>query len=326
MILFEKSLEGLDLLSQGGKMIRLMPLARRLGYFSAASTFLISAAVPIRADSVAQQEQLKQEVDAFASNAIAHSREDASLARWSVKVCPFVAGLNNEQREFILTRLSHVARDAGVPLDDAKCNANLFVVFSNDPEPGLMRLANHHDANAFNGETKAQLNAFVGTRRPVRAWYNVGKRSVEGVTLVAAILDPASGAARHFSAPQGLDPVYNRVSPQLNSHLKDAWVSQDILSVIVVVDASQVRQLNFGQLSDYIGMLGLAQINLDNDLGAAPTILNVFKDSDGSRPQEMTAWDKALLHALYSAPQDSKRQLTEMQTEALNEITSKAAN
>jgi hypothetical protein len=41
---------------------------------------------------------------------------------------------------------------------------------------------------------------------------------------------------------------------------------------------------------------------------------------------EMTVWDKALLHALYSTPQRSKAQLSEMQTAMLNEITVKPQN
>jgi hypothetical protein len=73
-------------------------------------------------------------------------------------------------------------------------------------------------------------------------------------------------------------------------------------------------------------MIGLAQINLDKDLGAAPTILNVFRDSGEARPQEMTAWDKALLHALYNTPQRNKMQQSEMQTAAFTEITAKAQN
>jgi len=40
----------------------------------------------------------------------------------------------------------------------------------------------------------------------------------------------------------------------------------------------------------------------------------------------MTAWDKALLHALYRTPQNSKKQLAEVRTEALNEITANATN
>jgi hypothetical protein len=88
----------------------------------------------------------------------------------------------------------------------------------------------------------------------------------------------------------------------------------------MVVDTTEVRKLNFGQISDYIAMIGLAQIDLDKDLRAAPSILNVFKDPDEQGPMEMCPWDKALLHALYSTPQRSKTQLPEMQVAALTEI------
>jgi hypothetical protein len=42
--------------------------------------------------------------------------------------------------------------------------------------------------------------------------------------------------------------------------------------------------------TNHIGMIGLAQIDLDKDLGEAPTILSLFKRSVESRPMEMTAW------------------------------------
>jgi hypothetical protein len=80
------------------------------------------------------------------------------------------------------------------------------------------------------------------------------------------------------------------------------------------------------QLCDYIGMIGRAQINLDKDLGEAPTILSIFRGAGESRPKEMTDWDKALLHALYSTPQRNKMQLSEMQTAVLKDITAKAQN
>jgi hypothetical protein len=106
---------------------------------------------------------------------------------------------------------------------------------------------------------------------------------------------------------------------QYGSRLNVSSVTRDILSVIVVVDANQVRDLNFGQLTDYIGLIGFAQVDLDKDTGDAPTILNLFRAPD-SRPQSMTEWDKALLHALYSTSQRDKMQLSEIQTFALKEI------
>jgi hypothetical protein len=69
--------------------------------------------------------------------------------------------------------------------------------------------------------------------------------------------------------------------------------------------------------------LGLPQINLDKDLGQAPSILKVFNASEASPPLEMTPWDRALLHALYTTPQRNVVQLSEMQTAMLRDLTAK---
>jgi hypothetical protein len=302
-------------------------------WVAAALLVLANISFPASADSIdqitvqAQRDRLKHEVNTFVSNAIVQSHYDESLERWNnEKVCPLVAGLNKEQGEFILARLSQIVKAAGAPLGSEKCKPNFFAIFSKDPERGLKQAANHHNAAAFNYETGAQLKKFVETPRPVRVWYNAGTTSVDGANLVSAILDSSSVHARQFGSAQGLDPVYNTLPSQYGSRLNASLVTRDILSVIVVVDATKVRELNFGQLSDYIGMIGLAQINLDKDLGEAPTILSIFRDSGESRPKEMTDWDKAMLHALYSTPQRNKMQLSEMQTEAFKEVTAKAQN
>jgi hypothetical protein len=65
---------------------------------------------------------------------------------------------------------------------------------------------------------------------------------------------------------------------------------------------------------------------LDKVLGDAPTILSLFRASEASRLKEMTEWDKALLHALYSTPQKSKMQISAMQTATLNEIASNSTH
>lgn len=305
-------------------------IARASQWIAAAVLVLTNIGVTASADSIdqitvqAQRARIKQQVNTFVSNAIVQSHYDESLERWNnEKVCPLVAGLNKEQGEFILARLSQIARAAGAPLGSEKCKANFFVIFTKDPEPGLKQLANHHDAAAFNYETGAKLKKFLETPRPVRVWYNAGLTSIDGANMVAAMLDTGSLRARQFGGPGGLDPVFNRLPSQYGSRLNVSLVTRDILSVIVVIDASKVHDLNFAQISDYIGMIGLAQINLDKDLSNAPTILNVFRNSGDSRPKEMTAWDKALLHALYSTPQRNKMQLSEMQTTVFEDITAK---
>jgi hypothetical protein len=101
-------------------------------------------------------------------------------------------------------------------------------------------------------------------------------------------------------------------------------VVRNIESAILVVDPKQVHQLNIGQLVDYVALIGFAQINLDKEIGQAPSILKVFNATESSPPLEMTAWDRALLHALYSTPQNSVMQLSKMQTAAFKDITAKA--
>ena len=70
---------------------------------------------------------------------------------------------------------------------------------------------------------------------------------------------------------------------------------------------------------DYIGIVGLAEINLDKDLGDAPTILKAFNTSEAP-PSEMTAWDKAMLQSLYTTPQRNRIQLQQMETATLKLI------
>jgi len=95
-------------------------------------------------------------------------------------------------------------------------------------------------------------------------------------------------------------------------------------SAIVVVDPVQVSKLNIGQLADYIGLVGLAEINLDKDLGEAPSILKVFAASEmAPQPLEMTTWDKALLQALYATSQDNRLQLSKIKRETLELIAAK---
>jgi hypothetical protein len=101
-------------------------------------------------------------------------------------------------------------------------------------------------------------------------------------------------------------------------------VVKDFAATIIVVDPNQIGTLNMGQLADYIGLIGLAQINLDTDLGPAPSILNVFHASATSPPSELTPWDRALLSALYSTRQRDRMQLSKMQTLAVNYIASTA--
>jgi len=56
---------------------------------------------------------------------------------------------------------------------------------------------------------------------------------------------------------------------------------------------------NIGQLSDYTAMAGLVDLDINAGLEEAPTILRLFTQAEGSRPQGLSAWDQAFLSATY---------------------------
>ena len=61
-------------------------------------------------------------------------------------------------------------------------------------------------------------------------------------------------------------------------------------------------------MADYIGMVGLTELDIDADVGNTPTILRLFTSSQETPPSGLTAWDQAFLKALYHTDQSSRLQ------------------
>jgi hypothetical protein len=286
---------------------------------------LTSLANSICADSLdsitveAQRDRgkLERDVDKFVASAIVQPhRYGESLWRWKDKVCPLVAGLNEEQGEFVLARVSQIAKTAGAPLDSDTCTPNLYVIVTPDPDL-LLKQWWRREWNLFDGESGVPVNRFLETPRPVRVWYSAGTVGLDG-NYSTGLLDASSIRAHPF----GELPTSRQVTA---SRLKLS-TTRNIVSIIVVVDSTKIGDINFGQLADYIGLVGLAHINFDKKPGDAPTILKLFESPKESRPKEMTAWDRALLHALYSTSQTDVMQISQMQTAVLRDIVPKSAN
>jgi hypothetical protein len=301
--------------------------ARRGGWIAAVLVVLASFGIPASADSLDQitvqsqrdREKLKHEVDTFVSSVIVPPVNFGdTLWRWQDKVCPLVAGLNKQQGEFVLARLSKIAKSVGAPLGSETCKPNFYVIVASDPEL-LLKKWWRRDPDLFAGESGVDVKRFLAIPRPIRVWYSADTRGADG-NFIIGLMDATS-----IRAHPNNEPVVNVRPSFLGSRLTVSAV-RTIWSVIVVVDAKQVGSLNFGQLTDYIGLIGLAQINLDKPLGDAPTILKLFSAPDDARPAQMTAWDRALLHGLYSTNPTDRVQISQMQTVALKDITAKAQN
>jgi hypothetical protein len=269
----------------------------------------------IRVEAQRDRETLKHDLESFVSSAIVPpSNYEDTLWRWNTKICPLVAGLDKQQGEFVLTRLSAIIRSAGAPIGSQTCKPNFYVIVAPDPAR-LLREWWHRSVDLFDGETGTEVKRFLETRRPIRVWYSAGTVGADGA-FVTGLMDSLSLRAHPFG-----ESMVN-AQPSFKGSRLTTTSTRDIFSVIVVVDSTQLENVNFGQLTDYVGLIGLAQIDLDKPLGDAPTILKLFTANDATRPAAMTAWDRALLHGLYSTDQKSRVQTSQIETVALRDIES----
>jgi len=243
---------------------------------------------------------------------------DESLLRWEDAVCPTVVGMIRPAGEFVLRRLSELARESGVPLAKENCkHPNLFIIVAANPE-AFLKLWWRHQPRMYNtGYGIYPVRRFIEKSRPIRVWYNVGAVNISNekiAGLLTASVDAGLGTADY--------PIVREPSSGGSYHLKFP-VERNIGSAIVVIDPAQVAQLKIGQFSDYIAMVSFAEINQDANLSANSTILNLFATLNATFPLEITRWDKALLRALYTSDHGARVQTSQMETRAIDFLQSK---
>ena len=265
-----------------------------------------------------RQQQLRREVDRFVGSTLVKPSSQESLLRWDSPVCPLVAGLTKEQAEFVLRRFSEIARAAQAPLAGESCAPNLYIIATPNPS-AFLELWWQRDRRLFNTRNGvAAVKRFIATPRPVRVWYNHFAADPDAGSEIGQMLADSMGFG------QGAQYPVNR-QPRPASRLTYMAV-RAIASAIVVMDSQQVGRLSVGQLADYVSLLSLAEINLDKDVGATPSILKVLSAPGGAAPAGLTAWDESLLHAVYSSAQKDRMQMSQIKTAVLNGIGAAAAH
>jgi hypothetical protein len=267
------------------------------------------------------RETLEKQVSTFVTGVMTHY-SDESLARWDAAVCPLVAGFPRDVGEFMLARLSQIVKSVDAPLAAEDCRANLYVIVTREPDL-LLKSWRRRDVRIFGNAPPATIRRFLNTPRPVRVWYNADISASDGVlsssTLAGSVGGmgvASSGALGGGNGSTNSYPTNTRPKPT-----RLIWNEvQALSSVIVIVDSSRLKAASIGQLADYIGLIALAEVRLDADSGTAPTILHLFADSGGTAPQQLSAWDQALLKSLYDTPQKSVMQLSQIKTGVLQSI------
>jgi hypothetical protein len=250
----------------------------------------------------ADRQALRQRVSHFVRTVTTQVGSYESLARWGVKVCPMTTGLPAPQNNFIVQRISTIARSAGIPVEAAGCKPNLRVMITSDPARLIKKMwsDNPNEFADLSGEraTASEVGRFMEDPRPIRAWY--------GVELVGAMgneLDSYNEMPSRSRAPR-----VNRM-PTMSRLRNDDL--QSIRSTLVVVDKGRIIGQHLGAVADYVALIGLAEVNLAGDYSGAESILSLFTEPENRESiTELSAWDAAFLKALYATDQSSKFQFT----------------
>lgn len=207
-------------------------------------------------------------------------------ARWNERsgICVGVVNLAREAAQAIADRVSDVAGDLGLRIGEPGCSPNVIIIATDDA-PGLTRAMVERSPNAFRpgyggaAKSRRELELFVSSDRPIR-WWHVAL-PVIGENGPPAVRMPGEG-------PPFVPVVPSRLTTPIRNRLLRAYV---------IVDIDQVEHLTMGQLSDYVAMVALVQIDPDARVDAFNTILNVM--TNPSSASQLTDWDHAYLSAFY---------------------------
>jgi hypothetical protein len=270
-----------------------------------------------------EREELRLQVDQFVKTTVEqHAGE--SLARWNSQVCPLVAGLPRDQGEFILRRLSQSVRDAGAPLAPENCKANFFVLVSSQADQILEALRKKRPGLFDTHNGLGPLQHFLRTERPVRVWQNWQNAGDDagGLIIAEAFIGISGGASMGGSLGAGSSSsaMANWPTATLPNSRLSRSVVRSISTAIIIVDLARITSGNLGQLSDYIAMVGLAEINLDRTIDSAPSVLRLFSNPGETPLEGMSPWDQALLKSLYASRAESVMQVSEMKTHMVDSI------
>jgi hypothetical protein len=247
-------------------------------------------------------------------NEISVLEQGAGLARWHVPVCPQVTGLGREDGEFILWRISEVARGAAVRLAGERCQPNLFVFVTVDPKQFLADMEKQQRAATFGRAAPVEIDEFIATPRAARVWYNAVMESPDS-------FGPANGFPPFGQMTGGSGLPGDSVTIDWEKASRVTRTEERAFTgIYIVIDKGQLPGVTLGQLADYIAMVGLTQIKPGAQLRDAPTILRLFDGAPQAALPGMSDWDQAFVKSLYATEQTVTVQRSEIARGMLREI------
>jgi len=287
-------------------------------HFSRLSAAIV-AAVCIQVSS-ANAQDVHEQTRGYVEQIALSTGDDNALARWSEDICVGAVGMDANQLQLLIDRVSTRARAVGLRPGRPGCRANVMVIYAPDSDAISRQIVDQRrDMLGFYGDDnritagRDAMEEFANTPRPIRWWHvsstGVGSmrpdaarsRQGSGRTMAAAAASDSGtitgdGAATDI---QGADAVRTN-----GSRTRGPEARNELTYALVIVDARRVANVPPAAWMDYVAFNALAQIDPEARTSSYPTILNLFSQT-ANAPSEMTVWDLTYLDALYRARGES---------------------
>ena len=242
------------------------------------------------------EDDLRIHIRAFIGEVVARPPA-RGFARWYRRVCVGVHNLEASAAQYVVDRISKLALDVGLEPGEPGCNPQVNVVFATNAQETASAMV-ENDRRVFmpvGGHAgmdlgRVALDEFIATEKAVR-WWHVSL-PVDARTGAAAI-EMTRNCGRPYCPPQ-----VNVAGPsRIHNGTRD-----DLVYVIIIVDATQLKGTTWQQLGDYLAVVSLAQIDPAANPETFDSILNLF--TNPAAYSGLTDWDRSYVRALYEFDQE----------------------
>ena len=250
-------------------------------------------------DVVSNPRTLREATEEFVGEVAAPVRR-RGMGRWHGGVCVGSANLTPEVSQFLVDRVSDVARDLGLVAGAPGCHPSILVVAATDSDRFArefveMRPALFRPGGSGMDRGGAALRRFLAADAPVRWW--AVSQPTDADTGQPAVRMPGQCNRSCIGSGSAMD--YAPITAVRSAARLSSQYRQDIKRTFVIVDVDKLGGVTLAQLADYIAFVSLAQVDPEADTARYDTILNLF-DSPGA-VDGLTGWDTAYLRGLYES-------------------------
>lgn len=221
-------------------------------------------------------------------------------ARWDEGVCVGAANFSPEVGQYLVDRVSDVARELGLRGHEPPCEPSILIIGASDAaamadEMVEMRPRLFIVGGSGMDQGSGALRTFRTTDAPVR-WWNVSLPLDADTGDVGVRLPGQAGATVNLvdGSVMSYAPIISRTTAsRLREYLRDVMKRS-----VIIIDVDQTGQVSLAQLADYVSMVALAQVDPEADTHRFESILNLFENPELA--QGLSAWDMAYLRGLYT--------------------------